>query len=83
MLKETHMKLLKLFFLIFLTILLSLVIQIPTYLGMNYFENNTVCKILIGLAAFSLKIIGEVTTYFSRHGFSPLFLSVEHFIIFV
>ncbi|MEE3743673.1 hypothetical protein [Streptococcus dysgalactiae] len=48
------MKLLKLFFLIFLTILLSLVIQIPTYLGMNYFENNTVCKILIGLAAFLL-----------------------------
>ncbi|EHI70124.1 CPBP family intramembrane glutamic endopeptidase [Streptococcus ictaluri] len=48
------MKLLKLFFLIFLTILLSLVIQIPTYLGMNYFENNTVCKILIGLAVFLL-----------------------------
>lgn len=43
----------KTFFLIFLTILLSLVIQIPTYLGMNYFENNTVCKILIGLAAFT------------------------------
>ncbi|MGP6366810.1 hypothetical protein [Streptococcus dysgalactiae] len=74
------MKLLKLFFLIFLTILLSLVIQIPTYLGMNYFENNTVCKILIGLAAFSLKIIGEVATYFSRHICSPVFFSVEHFI---
>ncbi|KGR73304.1 CPBP family intramembrane glutamic endopeptidase [Streptococcus phocae subsp. salmonis] len=51
------MKLLKLLFLIIITILLSLVIQVPIYLGLTNFNNHIAFKILIGVAT-SLLILG-------------------------
>lgn len=51
------MKLLKLLFLIIITILLSLVIQIPIYLGLINSNDHIVFKILIGVVT-SLLVLG-------------------------
>lgn len=48
------MKLLKLCGLIMVAILLSIVIQIPTYLGVTLFNENIILKIIIGIIAFLL-----------------------------
>ncbi|WP_438838473.1 hypothetical protein [Streptococcus pluranimalium] len=48
------MKLLKLCGLIMVAILLSIVIQIPTYLGVTLFNENIILKITIGIIAFLL-----------------------------
>ncbi|MBM7641989.1 CPBP family intramembrane glutamic endopeptidase [Streptococcus loxodontisalivarius] len=52
------MRFLKLSALIVVTILLSLVIQMPTYLGITLFDENLVLKLTVGLLAFLVTLTG-------------------------